>query len=801
VSARHELRMVCRAAARHPVSTACILAVLSLSIAVNLVLSEAIRQLLFLPPAGLTRPEELFRVSRAEFLGGMGWVRMTSTSYPAYELMRDSRLFESVAAYYEATLGTTAADQNNEVRALLVSEDFFGALGVRPLRGRFWVPEETAEPLVVLSHRYWRTARETVAIGGRMELAGQWHTIIGIAPPDFHGVGAGMADVFVPLASQARLIGGTTWRTDWKSSYLQIVVRTRHDAVAAGDRLTVTMRESAATRAMGARPRMFLQPIMERTTESTLYRVGMLLRVLSCLLFVAACAGAASLLTGRLAHRRKELAIQLALGASRVVLVRTAVTEAICFMLVATVAAVAVTVVVSGGLQAWLLPAFAWRESVVTRSLFLRAGAACGIGAAFVILCELLATRRISIVGVLQTQQSASARAGRWNPPLIATQAAVLGLLVVGASLFGVTLRNLRNADLGFDADRLLALELDKADPAVAGAIGEARLKALAEELRAVPGVSKVSRTTSIPLDRSSATWVRSASGENIAPLATGGPYYIGVDADYFDAMGIRVVRGRQVTADENERSARVALLNETMERQGWHGRSALGSCMFVAAEPECYRIVGIVEDTKRSHLRETETLQFFVPLGRALPSSMGAQALIIRTTNEASESIGVLSKFLQARIAVFGRPSIKPLEELVGTQVREWRLTSIVLNGYSTLAVIVTILSLTGALALAAEQRRLELGVRRALGAGMGHLIAIMARSAAGAVMVGVAVAGITILIAWDRVSALLFRVSGGDIAVASVAAVGILVVALGAATAVGLSGTRGATSNILRT
>lgn len=798
--ARHELRLVYRAAMRHPVSTVCIVAVLSLSIAVNLVLSEAIRQLLFLPPPGIAQPEELHRVSRAEYVNGMGWMRMTSTSYPAYEVMRDSRLFDGVAAYTEVTLGSTDAERNNELRALLVSDDYFRTLGVRPHAGRFWTAEQTSEPVVVVTDRYWRGRGARGAVGTRVQLAGRWHTVIGVTPPEFHGVGPRMADVFLPIASRSDLVGSPAWRTDWASSYLQVVARTSGPVEQVGDRLTALVRQSAASRATGARPRMLLQPILDRPKESTLQRVGMLLQALTVLLFLASCAGAASLLTGRLAHRRRELAIQSALGASRSVFVRTAIAEALLFMLVSTMTALFVTIVVAGSLQAWLLPTFAWRESVITPSLALIAGATCGIGSAFVVGCELLALRGVSLLSVLQSQQSSRSRAGRWNAPLVAIQGAVACLLISGAGVFGITLRNLRNADLGFDAERLLVIELDKANPATRSATGIARLETLAEELRGVAGIASVARATSIPLDRSSATWVRTATGANIDPLGTGGPYYIGVDAEYFDAMGITVLRGRHFTPADIRSGARVTVVNETMERHGWGREGAIGNCMFVAADPVCYEIIGVVEDTKRSHLRETATLQFFVPLPRAIPSSMSTPALIVRTRERTSKHLEQLRAFLQARVSAFGRPSVQPLEQLVGSQVREWRLTSIVLNGYSTLAIVVTVLSLTGAVALGAEQRRMEFGVRRALGAKSGHLVAILIRGFALALAIGAGAASVTTVILWERISLLLFRVTGADLwMIAATTAVG-LVGALGVATAIGFATTRGAPSSFLR-
>jgi predicted lysophospholipase L1 biosynthesis ABC-type transport system permease subunit len=207
-----------------------------------------------------------------------------------------------------------------------------------------------------------------------------------------------------------------------------------------------------------------------------------------------------------------------------------------------------------------------------------------------------------------------------------------------------------------------------------------------------------------------------------------------------------------------------------------------------------------VVEDSKRSHLREGATLQFFVPIEMALPTATGSPALFVRTARKTSEELRALTGLLQNMVPVYGRPSVQPLEELVGSQVREWRLASIVLNTYSMLAVVVTVLSLTGALALVAEQRRHEFGVRRALGASRAHLVTTLTRSFGAALIGGAVMAGGTTIVAWDRVSQLLFRVTTTDIG-AAIAVAGItLACAFAIATIVGLVTTRGQPAHILR-
>lgn len=795
-SLRAELRAILAATIRHRASTSLAVLALGLGIGVNIILGHAVRQLLFLPPPGLLQPEQLVRLSSSELVRGVGWVRSVSQSYPAFEALRVYNGLADVAGYMDVSLPVAITGDPRDAPATLVTQRYFTVLGVRLALGRFWSVEEAGSDVVVLSYRSWKGQREgdPKIVGKTLRISNRQYTIIGVAERDFGGIGSRPAMMWVPFETQASAIAGADWQSNNRSAHLTVVGRlpasTTPDAATAYLNQRLRDAPPEPLRSM----RFFLTPLGERDAKSTLTAVGGILAGLSLLLFIAACSGAIGLLLGRVAHRRRALAIHMALGAPRSIVPRTALLESCVFAAIGTVIAGSMTVAFAQVIERWLLPTFAWRTGIPVLWVVTTCAVAFILASAVVFAAELTATRTLPLASLLANRGSTRHRGGfRLSTALIAVQAAIVLILVGGAVVFGRSLQNLRSSDMGFDADRVIVVELVGPDQLtlspqqLADRYGEAR-----RQLERDVDVASTSRATSVPLSRSVATWV-TVENRNVDPIKTGGPYVTGADANYFLTLGTKMVEGRAFTSTEVDARERVAVVNQTMARLVWPSSSAIGSCLYVAADPLCYRVVGVSKDTRREQLTESATLQFYIPLTLALGAGLGTPVLLARSADEdPHDAIRAVAHAVQAAASKSGRPSVQTLDDFVAYQSREWRMATIVFAAYAAIALLIAWMSLSGLILLHVEQRRRELAIRHALGATPARIAIEVATKPATAITLGALIAVASAAAMWKAGEQLMHGIDHAAITGAALLGLGTLAVSLVVSTWFGIAQSR---------
>ncbi|HUE76934.1 MAG TPA: ADOP family duplicated permease [Longimicrobiales bacterium] len=764
---------------RSPGLSGAVLVVLALGVGANVLMFSMLDTVFLRAPAHIAAPEDVRRVfvTREGFNGRM----VTGETHPYPDLMdwRSLDVFEGVSLYAMQTLTVGHGEESERRRVAMTTADFFPLLGVRPAMGRFYGEKEDrfgAEGVTVLGHGYWRErfGGDPAVVGEFLDVGDASYAIVGVAPAGFTGVDLERVDLWLPLHPAAAVEGGgTEWAESRGWYWFRAVARLApgvSGAQAEAAATTVHRVARADNQQYDPEARVELGSLIAAKAAGATReaRVVPWLMGVAFMVLLLTCANVANLLLARATRRRRETAVRLALGVSRGRLLATALLET--GLLALGGAALAALVVLWGGdaVRTLLLPHIAWNEATAEgRLLGFSAGLALAAGLFAGAFPALYGSRPRVTESLKGSGRGLTPGRSRARKALLVAQAAISVVLLVGTGLFVRSLWTARDVDLGFDPDRVL---LVRAEPEGGYPGGEAmtRLYREAREaLRGLPGVDRVAVSTTTPFqnNRGIGSDLRIPGLDSLPRTAAGGPYINAVTGEFFEALDLDILRGRALDDSDDAASAPpVAVVNETMARMAWPGGDALGSCLVIRDGP-CIRVVGIVEESRRYELEEDPSLQYYVPLSHA-PYPWPPRDIMVRTADPAALAPAV-QRTLRSALPGVRMITTQPYAEVVDPKYRSWALGTYLFAAFGALALIVAAIGLYSALSFDVAQRRPELGIRAALGAGRGGLIRFVVSGSIGVAAVGVALGLAVALALAERVEPLLFRVSPRDPAV----------------------------------
>jgi putative ABC transport system permease protein len=733
--------------------------------------------------------------------------RWPMLSYPLYEKIRDGQqVFTNVVAWGSTTFDLSQGGEIRPADALWVSGNFFSGLGVEPTAGRLLSPADDvkgcASPGVVLGYPFWQReyGGDPAAIGRTILLDGHRLDIVGVAAPSFFGVDVGRAfDVAVPICARPIFIseGGGLERSDvWflaalgrleagvtvpqagahlaglSKGILAATVSPRYGAADAKDYLEMQL---------GALPAAGGISGLRRNYGDSL---NMLLAVTALVLLIA-CANLANLMLARATAREREVAVRLAIGASRRRIVRQMLSES---LLIAALGA-------AGGLLAaqWFsrfLVAFLsrggglffvqltpdWRVFAFTVGV---AVAACLL---FGLTPAIRATATSPGAAMKVGSRGTTEGGARFSVrrALVVLQVAVSLVLVVGALLFTRTLLNLSGMDPGFRQDGLLTAALDMRKAGIEPAAQAAFDERVIERLRAVPGVTAVARAFTTPVGGN--FWNERITIDGVLQKEMVNINSVG--ADYFRALDIPLVAGRGFEARDTPASPRVVIVSESFVKQYFPGRQAIGHSFTLGAgqgEPSpTFEIVGVAADTKYTDLREP-----FLPLvyeaatqdkepGSGLRVVVRAQTALPGVAASVTRAVGEINP----AIAI----EYHTVRELVDQSLLRERLMATLSGFFGGLAVLIATIGLYGVMSYMVERRRVEIGVRMALGADRASVVMLVVREAGVLLAAGIAIGAVAAVFAARTAVAFLYGLTPRDPATLAMAAAALAIVSLGA-------------------
>lgn len=809
---RQDLVHAWRGLRRAPGFALVVILTLGLALGANATMFGLSDRLLFRAPAGIGHPEQVRRVLIARWITGLTRPGQ-SMSYPSFEDVRDrTRSFQQVAAIDEViySYGTGAAAR--PVHVTLATGQYFQLLEVQPLLGRLFGEAEDAKPtgtpVAVLSHGFWRSAfgGDPSVLGRTIELGKNPYTVIGVAPEGFTGTELTAVDLWLPMSTSGTgPFGDPEWLQNRGSQWLQTLVRLQPDIAdgAAAEDATRGYREGHAESTGDFHKRAeasfagLTGATMAGSEGSTGRVTGWLLGV-TVMLLVIACANIANLVLARGLLRRGEIAVRLALGVSRGRLLRQLLTESLLLAGLGFALGLLLVRLGSGLLRTVLLPGLVWEGSAIDGRVLLVTGVATLLAAVVAGLLPLWRGTRSDVAAQLHgAGRSTAAHSRKLRTGLLLLQTGLSTALLIGAGLFLKSLTAIRGLDLGFTPADLAVVTVDLQSQGAKGPEIKAFYQAAVERVRRVPGVQAAGLSIGSPFMGNWAEPVRlpGAGADSLIPgLAGGGPYYFRVSAGMFEALGVRLLRGRLFTdVDDRAEAAPVVVVTDRMARTLWAGRDALGQCLIRGDAPRCHTVIGVVADLHRQALEERERpfFLYFTPLGQDVEYGV-PQLLMARVTGDPARWTEPIRRELLAIRPDLPYIRLRGYQNTIDSRARSWRLGASMLTVFGALSLIIAAIGLYGVLSFAVTQRTQELGIRAALGASPARLMRLILGNGVVTAVVGT-VLGVGLALALSsRITPLLFRTSALDVTVYGVTAATILGVAVLASWIPGLRATR---------
>jgi len=770
-----DLRQALRLLSKNPGFTIAAVVCLALGIGANSATFSFANALLFreLP---VTEPGRLARL----FVNWTGGMKYGSFSYPDYVDLRDnSDVFAGLVAEQINPFHLSTGDRNERLWGMAVSGNYFSALGVRPVLGRGFLPEEDktrgTHPVAVVSHGLWQRrfgARPDV-IGSQIRLNNLSFSIVGVAPEDFDGTFIGLkSEIWVPMAMRERLYPGWEFFSARGSHSIGTVIgrlkpgvtldQARHAVKAVMTHLSAEYPNS--NKGIG----VDVYPLSE-TALHPMVRSGfvafltLMFAVVGAILLLA-CANVAGLLLARSIARRKEISLRMALGAGRARLLRQLLIESMLLSLVGGAAGLTLaswlirltqTFRPPGDLPVRIAATLDSRVVVFTLIATVITGIVFGLTPA-------LAAARDDLVTALK--EGAPVKAGatsRLRRILVTGQIALSFLLLVGAALLVRSLQNVGNLDLGFNPDNQLVASLDLQLNQYDEPKGREFMRALRERAQSMPGVVAVGFSDHLPLSLNDQSWGALPEGYEAPPNAPKSPSIdcSFVDEGYFQSMGIPILQGRGFAMTDDNKAPGVLVINQAFAQRFWPGRDPIGKRVRTAGRD--HQVIGVVKTGKYFSIGEDPKAFMYIPIRE---NYRGSIILHLRTSGDPAGLMEPVRREVAQLDATLPVSDLRPMTAALGFALLPARLGAAAVSMFAVLALFLASVGLYGVVAYFVSQGIRDIGIRMAIGASRADVLRFVLRQGMFTTIIGLAVGLVMALAITRLMTGLLYGVSAAD-------------------------------------
>jgi putative ABC transport system permease protein len=747
---------------------------------------------LFLRPPPFERPAELVSLHTVEEKSP-GLMRL---SVPNFQDYRDhNTVFTGLAFHMFLGVRFTEGGQSSNLFGQLVSGNFFDLLGVQPLAGRPLHAADDAEgapPVVVVSHAFWQTrlGGSLDALGRTLLLNNAPFTVVGVAPAGFRGVNVIDApDYWVPASTWRTVLPGqgADFFTSRRAVTVSVVGRlkpgvTPEQASAALKPLTAQLAADYPADNGGRSLRLVpvAQAMIDPNRRSDLLRAGNLLLGLSGLILLIACANLANLLLARAGARQREIALRLALGASRGQVIGQLLREN--FLLAALGGGLGIVLAFWLRDLLWALRPPGYPDNLIVPIdggvLVFALAATLVTGLLFGII-PALAGSRVDLISVLKR----SSAAGHGLPLvsfrhlLVAAQVALSLVALVVAGLFVRSLNQTNAVTLGWDNRNLALLSANLTGQGYDATRSLDYFQRAIARLRSVPGVLDVTVSSRPFLTGVNPQRTVRPQGED-EMLRTRGQFmsYASVQPDFLRFMGIPLVAGRDFTADDNATHPPVAIINEALAHRAWPGQDPVGKIIKLFNDETPVQVVGVVRNLRDVELRAEPAPFIFFPVTQAFTA---ANVFHVRTAGNPSDLLPTLRAELQALDPAMSLFTID-YRDLMKSALWGPRTGAVLMSAFGAIALLLTALGIYAVMAQAVAQRTREIGIRLAIGAQPQAVLGLVLRR--GVLVAGAGLlAGLGAALALTRyIRSFLFEVHPTDALTFATVAAGLGLVAL---------------------
>jgi len=797
---------------------------LALGIGANTAIFSLLDQILLrlLP---VKNPQQLVLLTMRGHHYGSNWGG-NAISHPMFrDFQAHNDVFSGMFCRFRDPVSLTFAGQSERVNAELVSGTYFSVLGVNTILGRAFTPEDDrvplGHPLAMLTYDYWkrRFGGDPGIVGKNLIVNGHNVTVLGVVQPGFDGVELGYSTkVFIPIMMQDWIVVGnrkmlTDRRMRWVNAFGRLKPGVSITQAKASlepfmhSMLEMEVKEAAFSHASAYDREQFLKSWMDvlpgsqgrSYTRRELSTPLWVLMATTGVVLLIACANLANLLLARATGRQKEIAVRLAIGASRGRIISQLLTETLSLAGLGGIAGLAIAFWADKALLRIYLPADSTDLKISTlpdfRILVFTLGVTVLTGIVFG-LVPAFQTTRPDVGRVLKDEAGAVVGGGHagLRKTLVVAQVALSLLLLIGAGLFLRSLKNLSNLGPGFPAERLVGFNID---PSLGGYIPERSkiyYQQLTNALSSVPGVESVGLASMRILENDE--WDSSMTVEGYTPAKPedrAEPYMNQISPGYFATLGVPIVAGRdfRMTDDheikkgpeDDDWTPTTVMINEKFAKKFFPGRNPLGLHLGFGSDPGTrmdMEIIGIVKDIKYTNLRDEVPEQAYVPyMGSHF---LGSMTVYIRTAvdpNLLMPAVRQKVRELDANLPIYG---LRTTETQINNSLVTERMIASLSTVFGFLATMLAVIGLYGVMSYTVAQRTREIGIRMALGAEQGKVVWMVMREVLRLIGIGV-VAGIPAALALTRVvESQLFGLTGHDPRTLGISTVALTVVACAA-------------------
>jgi predicted permease len=795
-----DLQYGVRVLLKHPSSTLAAIFALAFGIGANTAIFSLVNAALLRPLPGVEAPDRLVLLERIQ-RGRLSY----NFGYPDYLDYRDrNQTFSDLVAH----VGTPLSFSNGtteQIRGGLMTGNYFSTLGVRPALGRLISPaddvQSDGQPVAVLSYGFWQRAfgADKQVIGRGMTINGHNFTIVGVAAKDFYGISTGAPiDLWLPLATQPKAIPRMSRGIfqDRSAGWLVLFGRLKPGVEieqAQADLQTVARQlEQAYPVSNTGRSSHLQSGLGYFSTERVSLRrfLGMLMAAVALLLF-SACGNVAALLLARAASRRREIAVRLALGATRSRLIRQMLTEGLMLSLFAGSCGLLLAPWVSA-----LIASFQQSSNMLRgldTSLDLQTlGFTLGISVLTGILFSLVPALQASKTDLTSALKDGAAAAGhrgsRMQDALVIAQVALSLVLLIGAGLVVRTMREALTIDRGFQHEDLLLMSVDLSIQGYTEEQGKSFYSQLTQRIEAVPGVISASLAKTVPpndwSDRLSVFYEGQVPPQDV--LRSRDDLGVRVEANriaprYFETLGITLIHGREFNGEDREGAPQVAIINEKLAGRLWPGENALGKRLeapfYSGPQRPPVEIIGIAKDTKHRSLLLDAPYLLYLPEQQAYD---GRATIVVRTATDPRSVITTIRKEIAGidkNMPVF---AVKTMPEQIASTLFQQRVAANCIGLFGVIALALAAIGLYGVIAHFVAQRTREIGIRLALGARPTDIMRAVMKRGIRLTLIGVVLGSAAAVALTQLMKSILYGVSATDPLTFGIAAILVLTAAL---------------------
>jgi len=791
-----DLKYTYRTLARTPGFTAVAVLTLALGIGANTAIFSLLDQVLLrlLP---VKDPQQLVLLTMKGRHYGSNWGG-NAISHPMFRDFRDhNEVFSDMFCRFPTSASLSFGQQSERVSVELVSGTYFSTLGVVPAIGRILTSEDdvvpSGHPFVVLNYNFWKTrfAGDPQIVGKTLNLNNYKMTVVGVAQVGFDGVELGLSPkIFIPIMMQPQIVVGNpedmlkTRRTRWVNTFGRLRPGISQQQAKAAlqpfmhSMLEMEVQQKEFNRASKYDREEFLKCSIDvlpgsqgrSYTRRQLTTPLWVLMATTGVVLLIACANLANLMLVRGSGRGKEIAVRLAMGATRPRIIGQLLIESLSLSVLGGITGLAVAFWADRALMKIYLPSDSGGMNISSapdlRILLFNLAVTVLTGIIFG-LVPALQTTKPNVAGTLKDQAGAVVGGGgnhRLRKGLVVVQVTLSLLLLVGAGLFVRSLANLRNLGPGFSPERLVAFQID---PSLNGYTPE-RLRIfypqLSDALSSIPGARSVGLASMRILEDNE--WDSGMSVEGFTPAKPdehAEPYMNAIGPNYFATLGVPIVVGRDFTINDRHIvkhgpeewnwAPTTVMINEKFAKKYFAGRNPIGLHLGFGTDPGTptdMEVIGVVKDFKYTNLRDEIPEQAYIPyLGDRF---LGGMTIYVRTTGDANQLMSIVRsavRDMDPNVPVY---AMRTTEVTINESLSTERMIASLSAVFGFLATLLAVIGLYGVMAYTVAQRTREVGIRIALGAARGEVIWLVMREVLLLVAIGV-IAGVTASLALTRV------------------------------------------------